>query len=227
MLEKTKYQHNPLNNTSGFIVAEFLFAFVMVIGISIFIFAMTFSLATIEISQYIVFSAARSYSAGNKSKDESEKAGQTKFDNLAVKFPLLTGKGASIEPWFQLTDFLRGDLSNELTDFNSDDIKNKNRQPWTGASAKLKLSLFSGLRVPFLGKVADPSNTTAFEFPIRAFLIRHVSQEECRKFFLNQRFDEGTLRLEKGKLATEDPTKSTAVPKGLDQYNGFGEDNGC
>ena len=83
-------------NNSGFIIADFLFAFTMVIGIGIFIFGFTFSLATIEVAQYIVWSTARNYAAANEEELQSVKQAKEKFENLTAKFPLLTGNGAQI-----------------------------------------------------------------------------------------------------------------------------------
>lgn len=231
---KTSKALHLIRNKSGFIVADFLFAFVMVIGIGIFMFGITFSLATIEVAQYIVWSTARHYAAANVTEGAAQVIARAKFQNLTAKFPLLTGNGADGNAWFELTDanLKIGDLSVLDTDFTSqttsDDRKNQDRQPWIGVSAKIKLKLFSSLNIPFLGKVAeDPS---IFEFPVRAFVLRHPSKGECQAFFyeVNKRYKEGIKKLENSTLANQDPVKSSdALPTGLDPSNGFGEDNGC
>ncbi len=53
--------------------AEFLFAFTMVIGSGILIFALTFALTTVEIAQYIVWSTARAHAVGNKTVESQSK----------------------------------------------------------------------------------------------------------------------------------------------------------
>lgn len=218
-----------LKNNSGFVVAEFLFAFVMVLGIGIFIFSLTFALATVEISQYIVWSAARNFSASNVTEAAAIQQATEKFNNLAAKFPLLTGVGAD-SPWFKLpTDsFLVGDLSiidteGDMQSLNSEDKLNSFRQPWIGARAILSLELFASLQVPFLGKVAETKDS--FKLPVRAFLIRHPSREECLKYFYEQRYEEGIRKLEEGNLATQ-AGLSTTLPA-ADQKKSNGEDNGC
>lgn len=219
-----------IRNNSGFITAEFLFAFVMVIGIGMFIFAFTFSLATVEISQYIIWSTARAYASANISKADAFDDATAKFNNLTKEFPLLTGVNSN-SPWFTLTDLKIGDDLSDGTDptlnLPASDRTNENRQPWTGASAQLQMTLFANMHVPFLGKVStDPSQ---FKFPVRAFLIRQPSQEECRKFFYDDsigRFSQGIKELEKAKASGALAPDSTFTP-GITLTNGYGEDNGC
>jgi hypothetical protein len=189
-------------NQSGFIIADFLFSFVLVIGIGLFIFALTFSLATIEISQYIVWSAARAYASANKDESTARDAATQKFNNLSAQFPLLTGSGESA-PWFLLDDFKAQDHETESTFIskvtNTNDRMNRDgalerRQPWTGASANLYLKLFANMNIPFLGKVSDDAQTT-FTFRVYSFIIRNPSFEECHGFF-EHRFKDGIQNLE-------------------------------
>lgn len=231
---KKTLRHNPLRNESGFMIADFIFSFTMVIGIGIFIFALTFSLATIEVAQYIVWSTARNFAAANTTEDVARTQATEKFDNLTKQFPLLTGNGDAESPWFRLTsaDLKIGDLAKPAVDpdfsssLSAEDRLNMNRQPWTGASAKLTLVLFSNLKVPFLGNVAQ--NKDLFTFPVRAFVIRHPSEEECQRFFYQQRYDNGIKRLENSQLADPMATTGLTGNGGAGSVNnGFGEDNGC
>lgn len=205
-----------INNSSGFLVADFLFSFVLVISCGIIIFAMTFSLATIEVAQYIVWSSARSYSAANLKASDSKTAGENKFNNLAAKYPLLTGVGGTgSSPWFELTGFDVGDnASAGLSQVNiANSIGTENRHPWTGARANLHLKLFESIKIPFLGKIA--TDASVFTFPIRAFILRNPSQEECLNFFKTEnRFDQGIKKLENW----------NSLP--LSNYVAI-EDNGC
>lgn len=225
---KNRVKHNPIQGSAGFIVADFLFAFVLVISIGIFIFGLTFSLATIEIAQYIVWSTARNYAAANISPPAAQATAKMKFQNLTAAFPLLTGNGSS-DPWFELleSNLFVGDLSVSDPDFagklSADDKTNKHRQPWSGASAKINLKLFAGFKIPFLGKVAR--DQADFEFPIRAFIIRNPSREECRNFFYNLRYVNGIKKLENNTLA---PGSSNGLPGSAQTTpHGSGEDNGC
>lgn len=218
---KNRLKSKFRKNNSGMIIADFLFAFVMVIGVGMFMFALTFSLATIEVTQYIVWSTARHYSAAQKNEIAARESAEKKFEALLTKFPLLVNSG-----WFEISrdDLKIGELDviDPSFNINSDDKINNFRQPWTGASTTINLKLFSGLQIPFLGKVStDPE---AFKFPVRAFIIRNVSVDECKKFFKSeQRYEEGMKKLEDSKLAKEafGPIQGTCD-------SGFcGEDNGC
>lgn len=216
---------HSLRNRAGMITADFLFSFVLVIGVGVFIFAITFSLATIEVAQYIVWSAARNYSAAHVNQADAQAQAEEKFNNLAAKFPLLTNSNNS-SGWFELNNFIVGELDDidpDLT-ISADDKRNDFRQPWTGASAKIKLKLFAGLQIPFLGPVVD-NNEGAFEFPVRAFIIRQVSEEECEAFFLEKRYNEGIKKLENGDLAPEAFGFVPPRDQTPDTHNG--EDNGC
>lgn len=222
---KNRLVYNPIKNSSGFIVADFLFAFVMVLGIGVFIFGLTFSLATIEVAQYIVWSTARNYSAGHKENVLAIAQAKKKFQNLSAKFPLLTGNGASGDTWFELTDsdedLKIGDLAVIDPDFanrlSADDKTNNFRQPWHGARGQINLKLFAGFKIPFLGKVAK--NPDDFKFPVRAFILRSPSILECQAFFNRDRYQQGIKNLENGKLAKDSPP----VPPEPHRV----EDNGC
>lgn len=222
---KNRLVYNPIKSSSGFIVADFLFAFVMVLGIGVFIFGLTFALATVEVSQYIIWSTARNFAAGNKNEEVARDQAKMKFQNLTSKFPLLTGNNASGDPWFEFTeaDLMIGDLAVIDPDFASrlsaDDKTNSFRQPWHGASSKINLKLFAGFQIPFLGKVAK--NEDDFKFPVRAFIIRQPSLEECRTFFQRDRYEQGVQKLENDTLAKEPPSVMPPLP---DHHV---EDNGC
>lgn len=206
---------------SGFIVADFLFSFVMVIGIGIFIFVLTFSLATVEISQYIVWSAARSYSSAKADELSAQAAASSKFRELTKQFPLLTGEGEA-KPWIKLDDFRAQDHKTEANflakivdpeDRLNRDGNRELRQPWTGVSANIYFKLFGSLNIPLFGKLStDPE--TMFKFRVYAFVIRHPSFQECSGFFKN-RFNNGIKNLDTfGGLGVENPDYMV-------------EDNGC
>lgn len=215
-----------INNQSGFMTAEFLFAFTMVIGCGILIFAMTFSLTTIEIAQYIVWSSARSYSVGNKTKEASKLAAKTKYQNITAAFPLLTGNGSD-SPWFRMStaaEAIYDDLAptmrardGALNEDNATPTNAEARHPWYGVQADIDLVLFKGLQIPFAGKVTeDPSG---FKFPVRGILFRHPAQDECLKFFEN-RFEQGIQKIKAENNEWDDLTTDSS------KYFPM-EDNGC
>lgn len=207
---------NLLKNQEGFLVADFLFSFILVLSCGAIIFALTFSLMTLEVAQYITWSAARSYSAAALDKDSSATNAQNKFQILASKFPLLTGESGN---WFELTFEKAG----ELQPFDKNDFDKNNRmgqetrQPWTGVRSSLKFKLFSSMKLPFLGPISDKD---VFTMPVRAFLIRNPSQDECMTFMQNK-FQAGVLQMDDftaGGYFKQGMNQDAYVPQ---------EDNGC
>lgn len=223
---KNDVKKNSKKNEAGFMTAEFLFAFTMVLACGVLIFAFTFSLMTIEVAQYIVWSSARSYAVGHKDETASINAGKSKYKNLIAMFPLLTGSGND-SPWFKMTEatsVLVGDISTYMDGPVDKDNLAKGgsspqevRHPWTGVQADIDLILFKGIKIPFLGPIAsDPS---AFKFPVRAVLLRHPSQKECLTFF-EKKFTEGIQKFD---------AVNEAELKSLGDSSAFApmEDNGC
>ncbi len=225
------------NNQAGFMTAEFLFAFTMVIGSGILIFALTFALTTVEIAQYIVWSSARAHAVGNKSQEESVKAGEKKYSNLTAAFPLLTGNGSD-SPWFKMpeitdnNEFFIGDISDmikkkdsAIDKSNASEAGGEIRHPWIGVESSIELKLLSGSQVPFLGKVTETPEE--FKFPIRGILFRHPSTEECLDFYRN-RFTQGIKKV---------PGENGGTPARITNWGNLSgsadaayapmEDNGC
>lgn len=223
-----KFRQLPKNN-SGFMTAEFLFAFTMVIGSGILIFALTFALTTVEIAQYIVWSTARTHAAGNKTASDPVTLATLKYTNLTAAFPLLTGEGAD-SPWFRMpkanetNDFAIGDISDmikkkdsAIDKENAAEPGGEARHPWIGVESSIDLILFKGLQVPFLGKVTE--SPQEFKFPIRAVLFRHPSYDECRNFFL-EKYSSGVKQI------SNEPQWNNLQHSDASKYSAM-EDNGC
>lgn len=210
------------NNRSGFILADFLFSIVLVLSSCVILFTLCFSLAAVEIAQYITWSSARSYSAANLTEAASIQAGKIKFAKLSAMFPLLTGQGGADSSWFELNLKDIGNNSTLIADLQQINANNslasgEARQPWTGAAAELDVSLFRRLRLPFIGALS--TDDSAFKYQLRAFILRNPSQDECLQFF-KKKYNEGVSKIEgswnnKTFLTTKD---TDFIPQ---------EDNGC
>ena len=185
------------NNSSGFILADFLFSIVLVLSSCIILFTLCFSLAAVEIAQYITWSAARSYSAANLTETASVQAGKSKFARLSAMFPLLTGQGADTS-WFELN---LKDVGNNTTlianlqqiNLNNSLASGEPRHPWTGAATELDVSLFRRMRLPFIGGLS--TDDSAFKYQLHAFILRNPSQDECLGFF-KKKYTEGVSKIE-------------------------------
>jgi len=222
--------------------AEFLFAFTMVIGSGILIFALTFALTTVEIAQYIVWSSARAHAVGNKDTDSSVKAAETKYSNLTAAFPLLTGNGSD-SPWFKMpaitekNKFFVGDISDmikkkdsAIDKANAAENGGEVRHPWIGVESSIELKLLSGLNIPFLGKITKTPEE--FDFPIRGILFRHPSMQECQDFFQNNssptsnKFSQGVKVMPEENNSMQS-TKWKDLSSDADGAYSANEDNGC
>lgn len=203
---------NIKKSNSGFVAAEFLFTFVLVISCGIIVFALTFSLMTVEVSQYITWSAARAYSAGNLTKAASEVAGQTKFNNLKAAFPLLTDGSSN---WFSLTFTEIGVPRTLLTGMDRDNrMGGEARHPWSGVTSQIELKLFKSIKVPFIGPITN--DESLFKFSLHGYMFRNPSQEECLQF-MKEKYG-----------AIKSLSDFSNLNPSADRYEGFEhEDNGC
>ena len=221
----------PKNN-SGFMTAEFLFAFTMVIGSGILIFALTFALTTVEISQYIVWSAARAHAAGAITAGDSRSAGETKYTNMTAAFPLLTGNGSD-SPWFKMPtiseadNFAIGDISelikrkdSAVDKTNSASPNGEARHPWIGVQSSIDLVLLKSVNVPFLGKITESPDD--FNFPVRAVLFRHPSYIECYEF-TKAKFSKGVQQMLPENSGLQNKRWNTFSDSDYEPM----EDNGC
>ena len=83
------------------------------------------------------------------------------------------------------------------------------------------VKLLSGIRVPFLGSVT--ADKKSFTFPIRAFVLRHPSQDECFSFFSKEkRYELGIQKLKSNDAESNDFAPNADANK----YVAI-EDNGC
>lgn len=221
-MKKDLFHNKRKKNQKGFVAADFIFSFTLVIGCGVLIFALTFSLMTVEVAQYITWSAARSFSAANSNPGLQSTAASTKFNNLSKNFPLLTDESNN---WFSL--ILGGTGLNATT--NSDgsqagikvtdptnSMGGQTRQPWVGVSSQLHLKLFQSINLPFLGKITN--NPETFKFALHAFMLRNPSREECITF-MKDRYANGILQIDDLKDAPVTPNSAAAYIAS--------EDNGC
>jgi len=168
---------------SGFITAEFLFAIVIAFGMSAIVFALTFTLSTVEIGQYIVYSAARAQAAANFDKASQSDAAKAKYSAL------LADKGLSSlfsNGWFTLSKV--GDL--EIKQGNGDnfskDYDTGSRGDLQGVRAVFTAKILE-MRLPLIGTIT-PDNGS-FSAKLTGILIREPSEQECEQY-MDQRAQE-------------------------------------
>lgn len=229
-MKKIKNNSNILASEAGFLTAEFLFSFTLVIGSGIVIFAFTFALASVEIAQYITWSAARAYASGNVDAASARSDALLKYNNLTAGFPAITGNGVDT-PWFGMTLDTIDDLSSKINEAEKEniDINSKQaRHPWYGVRAKIDLKLFKNLQIPFLGKVTNDPST--FEINVSSVLLRNPSVDECKKFFdYDNKFAQGIKKMKVDSGSGSSTFEAVVTDPADAKREGYvmSEDNGC
>ena len=71
-----------MKNQSGFITVDFLFAIVLILGLSSLMFVLSFTLSVASITQYITYAAARNYEAAHIDEATQELRAQMNYQEL-------------------------------------------------------------------------------------------------------------------------------------------------
>ncbi len=174
-----------MKNQGGFLSLDFIFALVMVVGFSIMLFAVTFTLSIVEIAQYISFSSARSYHAAHFTIGDQARMGNTKFSQLmeqpALK-PLFRPGG-----WFEIQT-PDGAVGNYNRFYESKNIKSSNAgYSFYGSRIRLIANIMD-LKFPILGSTSDQPG--AFSANVSSYLSREPTEQECREGFEAQRYQQ-------------------------------------
>jgi hypothetical protein len=178
-----------MNNSRGFIAAEFLFSIVLAAGLCIVLFSLTFTLSMAEVAQYIAFSASRAHSAAHVDQDQQEKMGQDKYKELLNTSALKNLFTADDSGWFQVskTADIRGAGANGKTfeDYENNSIAD--RVPQVGVRFDFKAKILN-MKVPMLGSTTGEGTDDGFTAKVTALLIREPTQKECWELQVKERY---------------------------------------
>lgn len=130
-----------LRSQSGLVTLDYLFAFILVGGFSLLLFALSTTLSTVEIVQYITYSSARNFYASHVTPKRQFDAAQKKYNEL-ISNPVLSPLFRN--GWFALDQrtFTIGSVTKTNPDFQV------YRQPD-------QTNLFHGTAVYLVAKVLD------------------------------------------------------------------------
>ena len=181
----------------GVITIDFLFAFTFVFSLVYLLFVVSFTFFMVEVSQYITFSAARSYYAAHISNAQQVEMGKRKFLSLTqAETSPVKGLFSNMK-WYSFSEPLIGKFADDGYSYPAagdqvllDDYDVK---------AEPQQNTFWGVRVEFIPKVLDFSlpligstnekgegTGEIFKTNIQSFLGREVSMEECFEFNANR-----------------------------------------
>lgn len=177
-----------ISNQKGFIIADFIFAMTLTAGMSVLLFAISYSLAVVEVTQYVAYSTARAGLGSNRSPEvQKEKA-------LAKYTQLVKGKGAIgslySSNWFEAAAAdkidVRGGPTGDGKLFSDDLAGGSDKRNWfIGVSIPLTLKMLR-MNLPLIGNTA-PEHEDGMMTKINAMLIRDPSEKECKTFMEQRR----------------------------------------
>lgn len=166
-----------MRNQAGFITIDFIFAVVLIIGLTALLFCISLTLTTAEITQYITFAAARNYVAGHLDEDHQKQRAIAKYKELVSNkvFAPLFKNG-----WFQVSGEPQvGDMT-QLIPAYAPSSGDPNLFWGAGTNFTAKILDFN---IPLFGS-SNPDGGGADDFKtfMGSYLGRDVSQSECMDF---------------------------------------------
>ncbi len=167
-----------LQSQKGLVTLDYLFAFILVGGFSMLLFALSTTLSTVEIVQYITYSSARNFYASHLTPKRQFDSAQKKYTELVTSpvFAPLFRNG-----WFELDQrtFTIGSVSKTNPDFQSyqqDDANNL----FHGTAVYLVAKVLD-FNVPFFGPTTriTESGREGYGAYIGSYLGRESTFLEC------------------------------------------------
>jgi hypothetical protein len=171
---------------TGFITVDYLFSFFLVAGFSMVIIAFSATLSMVEVVQYIAYSTARNFFAGNVDPASQLSTAETKLytggvnsllGNPLIK-PLVSGG------WFSVNGssaVISGDITSNSPFANYNPTAGHNM--FEGVMIPFSANILA-MQIPFFGSTMRTTQTpsTAFQTNITAFLGREPTFSECAAF---------------------------------------------
>lgn len=189
----------------GILTFDFIFSFMIVIGLIQVYYHLSFTILGAQATQYVMFSSARAYFAGHKDAAEQAKLANAKFDHLTQNTPLAIFFKSRIK----LTNF-------EARQFSELPVREEWRQKFIGTSVVFDAKMLD-FRVPFLGSTSAALEGQAFTANISAFLYREPTSVECLAF----NNDRGNA------IKALNPKYNQATNYGFNNDVGVFTDDGC
>jgi hypothetical protein len=174
----------PLQNERGILTTDYLFALVLVMGFGGILFSLSLTLTVVEITQYITFAAARSYSVGHINVGEQTRMGQSKYQELITNptFAPLYENG-----WFETAAPVIGDLGRgQISGYEADSLTGTNL--FQGAGVRFTARMLD-FRIPFYGSTVNDDTEEGFNTFVTSFLSREPNSGECI-IFQNERYEQ-------------------------------------
>lgn len=172
-------------NSAGQMTLDFIFAFVLVMGLTGILFSLSLSLTVSSITQYITYASARNYFASHiTTQIQYTKATEkfTELRNTPAFSTLFNGD------WFEVSPVVPPQnnqmIIQRYPEYNtSGEVVNK----FMGVGADLTARMLD-FRIPFFGSTNPESQSKGdgFNAFLASYMPVEVSQTLCRKFLENK-----------------------------------------
>jgi hypothetical protein len=169
---------------SGVITIDYMITFFLVMGFTVLVMAFSATLSVIEIVQYVSFSAARSFLAGEATVDAQKEAAQKKLTELLESRelgPLFKGSWFAIDEEKTIIDF---NINQKYPEFRTY-VDDSNRSRFHGVSMVLTANILN-MSIPLFGSTRnknDPSGTGGYTTRVQSFLGREPTFQECSEMW--------------------------------------------
>lgn len=165
-----------MRNQQGFMTMDFLFAIVLIIGLSALLFMLSLTLTTASIVQYVTFSSARNYFAAHVNPTAQVSRAEKKYQELLgnpVLKPLLSNG------WFEILD--KPDVGNIAQIKPGFNTQGKNQFFGVGTDFTARILDFN---IPLLGSTDPESDGSGdgFNTYLGSYLGREPTSQECWEF---------------------------------------------
>jgi hypothetical protein len=166
-----------MRNQGGFITVDFIFAVVLIFGMTMLLFAVSLTLTVASITQYITFASARNYYAGHLDAATQEKRAKAKFASLVGNsvFKPLYKNG-----WFKLdAEPTVGDITQTMQGYAP---SNDDPNLFIGSGVNFTAKILD-FKIPFFGSTnPDANGKDDFKTFMGSYLGRDVTTTECLDF---------------------------------------------
>jgi hypothetical protein len=161
-------------NEKGFITLDFVFASLLIFGLSSVIFSFGMTLSIVEVVQYMSFASARQYNLAHLDEPNQRQRAEAHYQNLISNpiFRPLVENG-----WFEVGQVQLGD-HNDLFEPEA------GYDNFWGARIPFSAPILYK-RIPFVGTTGQDRN--AFQTTVQSFLAREPTFVECRDFMDQRR----------------------------------------
>jgi hypothetical protein len=176
-------------NERGQITLDFLFATVLILSVAVLLGAMCFALTLTEIVQYVSFSTARAFYAGEVDPGTQQQRAAQKAHQLLKNLPFLAG--AEANDWI-IIDGGTANVDNFGVNGNgyagaigvpADNDPNPlvatNRDQFTGAQITFSVPILEA-KIPLFGALTSDNGPKKFK--VSSFLMREPTTSECIQY---------------------------------------------